>query len=618
MSLDQLQKISYLLDQPQPNWQAIQMAANIKSSWWTQLTCKLWGNEPSLFKITQLLNQALIYQEQKGIKIFGQPIDPQRVKSYEDRFELYRQMGQKLQELLPAKRSSALQQEYQNLQCHLIGLNYSLGKARGGFDKLEQADPDALALLKEAALSWKKRQPLATENCLNRLEAKQLENAACYPKWVQFALGDQKLSNEFFKWALRDYNAVDVFVMAPHTQKQIKGALMSGMLGRIRKPHEAEPLAFAVERTKTEQVFKRVLTLPIYHGSYKQFEAEKQKRVNILNPNCEVTFQNGNYTLSVQEIWNEMAQRSLREAKINLCAWGLINFHPVFGPWDAKTQQYIRPPMNKNNWTQFVPPSDIVTQTQLQKAYQVKDRDLFFKVVATREARSLYALNCHGYMQIYVRLNQDQWKVLDIGAWAYRFQSGLWDGLKLFCHTVERVISLMDQNGGYSHRQRSAYPIFPNQEEATQILDRLYAAIQRKGVFQFGGKNCSYPIQKSIEKSVKSEPIPNFFRLPAWKAKTSIGPIDKSLALLGRCPQIIQRIGFHLLIGLLGSHRGTWKEDKYGNQKWQSLRQYFGWSKPLELYHAGYLPYQIERDRQRGSGAFAKGELYWGNTAHKD
>lgn len=621
MSVDKLHQISYQLEQPNPDWNAIGKIT--KLGFFSGLRFRIFKNQTDqILNIMKTVNRAFGELEQRGIKVFnkgtlGETEYNRRIEEYRKQFEPYFRICDQVKKLLTNghKLPKDVRQEYLNLQLNLIGLKYSIGSIYGGLDKVTQPDQTLLDRLIKKVMSWKQNQPLDLEkDYLNPLVVEQLQETAKYQEWCEFILNND-LDNEFddfANWAIRDYNPVDVFITCRHTQKEIKNALLACILGRIRKPGEEEVLAFKEVATKVDGVRKRVLTLPFYHGPFNKFEASLQKRVNILNPNKEVTFITGNYTLKLKEIWAESSLKNKREARFNFCAWGLINFHPVRGYWDVAKQDYVLPIPNTEDWIHYVPPADIISHSHMEKLYgdNVSGRKIFFKVASTRQKVDFRALNNHGFMKVLLHMGDDKWKVIEPGVYAPRFQQGVVDSVKLFTDTLGRVLSLMDQNGSYTHRQHAALPQFPNEKETQSILDKIRAILFGNGVFQVGGKNCAYPIQRTFEKSITD--APNYFRIHAWQAKTGIGVFDKLFAFLEKMPAFIRRIGMLLFVNVFGSVRS------YSlNGKKISLNSYYSKRKDLDFYHPGYLHKQIEDARKTGQGPFVAGELYWGNTAYK-
>ena len=637
LSINELQRICYELDQENPNLNVIGKVT--KESRWNYFVNALrHRSQPRLVELIGKVNQTFTHLEQKGVKIFDLTIDD---KFYQEKAERYRakrqiyldvveQIGNQIEEL--KKVSPELQEAYHELQCRAVGLRYSLGGENGGLDALDAPDQERFEKIRERAQAWKQRQKLAVDKELNKLELAQLEELAKYPEWLDIVLENPQYRRdqtkdalaEVFNWSLRDFNQVEVIVKCYETQRKLKASLLASNLGYVRNIYltesEDEVLAFQTVPTKVDHVAKRILTLAIYHGSFKEFEPDQQERINILKPTKNIHFKQGNYNLTVEEFLHEVGQKHLREANITLCAdWGFSNFHPVKGVWNADLQQYEMPEMTEEDWTDDVPPSRIASHEELVAQYgdEIKDRNFFFKVMATRQhlEQDHVAFDAHAFWQFYIRMEDGNWKVLNIGVYASRFAQGLGDGLGLFCATLERVVCLLDQNCYYTHRQRGAYPIFPDEEVQEKLLARIFLLMHSSGVFQFAaGHNCAYPVQKYTGKLV--EDLPNFFKMDLVQVRSGIGLIDKLLAFAERCGGWVSWLIVTILHKLLLSGRSLRIEKQDGKIVDYSIGKYLS-EHGHETHNPAYLPYQINEARKKGEGPFVKGELYWSHTEEK-
>ncbi len=323
-----------------------------------------------LEQITCIVNQCFTDCEEQGVKIF-QDVTQQHAQRYRNKrekiFEIARAISERVEDLRktsPPLINKKLQSFYQELQRREIGLKYSLGDSNGYLKTLEVAEPKCLKKLIRCAKAWKKQQILAIHEDLDRLELEQLRELAKYPEWTNIVMKDGEYLNQVFNWCLRDFNQPEVIIKCYETHQRIKKALLSSNLGNIRRAGN-EILSFYNEEGINTR--KRVLTACFYHGNFNRFEPAQQEKVNILKPNQAINFKRGNYRTSIKEIFDELAKKNFKEAKVNLCAWGFVNFHPTeVGYWDEKSQKYLRMANNitEENWYDFIP---LVALSQMQK-----------------------------------------------------------------------------------------------------------------------------------------------------------------------------------------------------------------------------------------------------------
>ncbi|MFI0434505.1 MAG: hypothetical protein ACH350_02100 [Parachlamydiaceae bacterium] len=626
LTISETQKILHELQHPHPNLNKIGQITK-ENRWSYYFNAFFHHSQPRWLELVHKINRTLADQEKKGIKIFEPSIQEasflEQAKRYRGKKKIYFDtvlaIGQQIE--MMQNVSWELKQAYHELKCRELGLRYGLGKQNGGLDPLKNADSKLFEQIKGLAQKWKDKQVLSVEKKLDSLQEEQLKELARYPDWLKVVIENPQYLSEVFNWTLHNFQRVEIIVKNDETRRMIKAALLPANLGYVRnlvltKPEE-EVIAYRKVATKSAHVSKQILTASIYHGNFNQFEASQQERVNILNPSNIVHFKEGHYNLTVAELFKELSQKGKREANITLCAeWGFSNFHPVKGRWNDDLQKYEMPSMKEHDWIDYAPPSRIASHAEMVQQYgdDVINSHFFFKVMATRQHKSLKALDCHAYLQLCDRMKDGNWKVVNIGFYAYRFQQGLLDGLSLFCATLVRVLSLLDQNSYYSHRQRGEYPIFCPDNARDDVLKRVYQAMKTGGVFQFAGRNCAYSAQEIVKdlknKQIIDEEVSNFFKIPLTKATIGVGPIDGLIAWTQNKWEWVQWVVMTLIHSLFLSHRSL----HFAGKKY-SVRQHFN-EEGLYIHNPSFLHQQIE-EGLKNKGPFSKGALYWSHTDEK-
>lgn len=621
LSATDLHKISFELKKDKPDWNEINKTAETQTSFFRIFN----RSQFPLISLVNKMNQTFACLEQEGVKVFDAAVnDPaflEQAERYRQNRRIYLGAAQKIIETASKVRhlSTRLKEGLQELKAREVGFRYSLGMENGGLNSLGQPDSELLQKVTLKAAEWKKKEKQAIDKELNVLEKEQLGELAKYPEWLNVALTDSVFLKEVFNWTLKDFNSVEVLVKCYETRTKLKAALLSSNLGYVKNLSlinpEDEVLAFRTVPTKVANVSKKILTAAIYHGNFKTFEPDQQERVNILKPGQKIHFKQGDYTVTVEEFLRETSQKNSREVRFSLCGhWGFANFHNVKGVWDETIQDYIYPEMTEQNWLDKVPPARIASHAELEAQYgeKVNNRNFFFKVMAKRQTFDLTALDAHSFLQLYVREEDGNWRVLNLGFFAHRFQQGILDGLWLAGATLKRVVCLMDQNGNYTHRHEGAFPLFRTNEEYTRFLNRIYYVMQKNGVFQLSGRNCAHPIQKIVEKSLTNPP--NFFKMRMTQGKAGVYPLDVVLAWADKQWNAIRWLVVTIIHNLFLSMRSLRVKngEKVVNH---SARRYL--SKTHDIYNPSYLPHQIALAHKTGKGPFTEGELYWGQTANK-
>ncbi len=624
-----LQQISYYLGQSAVNYDAIGKIT--KEGFFNRYIRAVWMNDdkPRLIKLIQFVNQAYEAAEQKGVKVFLPHLVPSQqlqaeADAYRRRHEIYFRVTHQVLDVALGNEwhnDPAVRQELDQIKYSLISLQYNLGESLGGRNALKNPDEVCFKKLNIMAQEWKSKQKGCDNHAVNALEVKELEMAACHPLWANMVMQNHAHFDEFMKWSIRDYNPVEIMIKYFHTQKKIKAAILSQYLGYSRDPAN-ETLAIKTVATATNGIMRKVLCLPIYNGSFKEFEPDKQKWVNVLKPKNLIHFERGNYWITVEELFKLSANKDLTEVNPNLCAnWGVVNFHPAYGYHNADTGTYDEMPSEsqawtRDNWIDKTPPMRVATQEEMEKIYgnKIKERKFFYQVRATRTELNLKALGCHGFLTLYVALPDGKWKVLNVGIYAYRFQQNTWEAVQMFADTLKRVLSLQDQNGVYTFRQRAAMTFFPALEKTKEFTDQVYDRLLRtEGVFQLAAINCSYAIQSTVN-SVLDKPI-NFFKMTMTKATSGIAPVDWVLKFADTCSEKIREIIFYLLHRMLFSHRQETVKGQSGPQTYSTCK--FFNENGVILHNPSYFPHQIQEAKKTGEHPFVNGRLYWGNTEER-
>lgn len=620
LSRNHLQIVHTELQKSTPNIVQITQAGR----WSYLINHFCYGHHKPWIELVQKINRSFAELEQKGSKFYN--FNQEGIEKKWERYYSKRKMYLEIADLI-GLRINALQgncpelkQAYHELKCRAIGLRYRLTKINGGINPLEKPDLEWLAKIKELAKTWKSQQPFDSQEDLDELQNKQLEALACYPEWLSVVVENPSYLKEVFNWSLHNYQRVGVIVKNYEMRRIIKAALLPANLGFALNAAslEDEVLNYKMVETKTPGVLREILTVPIYHGSFKEFQPSLQERINILNPKEEIHFKQGNYHLTVEEFFKELGKKNLSEANISLCGeWGFANFHPVKGVWDADDKQYKLSQSLDSKWVDHVPPARIASHAELVEQYgeEMENRTFFFKVMATRQYKDLTGLDCHSFLQLFVKMGDGNWKVMSIGLYAYRFQQGLLDGLWLFGATVARVVCLLDQNTYFTHRQRGALPIFSPEKSKEEILQYMRRALYSKSVFQFAGRNCSMPIQQIVEdlkaKQMIEIDISNIYKVPLTLSKSRIMPLDALLSWAHRQWEWVRWTVVTMVHTILLSHRSM-RIDK----KRYSLREFYQKYGHV-TYNPSYLPAQIEAAHQSKQGGFVKGELYFSHTSEK-
>lgn len=606
------------------------IALEVKESWWHRQYRHFFESKHSSeldvgLQAIQKLKDDLRTFEQNGVTKFSKTLESAHIKQEKQNYQIACQNYTALFKafetwIQPQLQDKAIKKDFLALKRQYLGLLYSVREENYGLNKVKKNQAVDLKLadkLKEKAKEWRK-QHLLPDLVLQKmgkelypLEEMQLEDAARYPEFAKFLLEEEEDSGleEFFNWALSDYQPVKAYIETPCTQNAIKSAKLPCYLGasrphlaEIRKGTKHEILRFK----KTEEnngISKRILTLPFYDGSYETFEANKHFRVNILSPDEKIHFKRGNYCLTVKEFFALSARKKDEEVTVNICAFedvegpdvqcGFTNHHPTkHGYWDADKKSYYEYNMaDEKSHEKFLPPFRVVTQEELQKRYGEKFKGFLYAIRASRSTDDLNSRDCHAYTQMHFPLSHAKYKIINPGAFADHFFRNQLEAAWMFCETNWRVIADADQNAYYSRRQQAKKTEFLDEKEWDHLMVHLKDSWRAKGFFQFSGENCAGWVQL-LSDTILGDDRVNYFRMPALKSIIHIPPADKWLAFLDQHPGWIQSVGTFLTHALLGSWRFKWTIDK-GRFVCRSVLGYF-WHQPSikTTYNPSYFFHQ--------------------------
>lgn len=411
------------------------------------------------------------------------------------------------------------------------------------------------------ATEWKKNNPFWKNKELDSLQIKQLKEAATYLKWVPFLLEDVEYRHKFFKWALQDFNPVDVFITCPHTTKAIRKAIMHPVIGGIHTDVNGkaflcfgwESFIEVIEKSKEAKIGqRRVLTIPVNLATPDDLKADyRMRRYDILNPDNIMHFCGG-LTMKVKEFYADRAKVNDRVPKIAMGPYGAFNFDAAKASyWDEKLKAWIKTinidshpdgTAKDPKWYMKLIPTRIVSRAFLTEWYgtdKIDGETAFVKIGATREKDSNSSLGAHGLMQFYFPVDgKDYYHVVDIGKFGVEYANSWWKQLVLFCGSILAVIMCLDPNGFYSHRQWALLPVFPTEEEVNKLLENLRHNMLKEIYFQFVTENCASFVEEWVHEVFKD--LPPLFAVNLFSGQGGIPLLDGYLSKFKSCRWIIQ------------------------------------------------------------------------------
>lgn len=469
-----------------------------------------------------------------------------------------------------------------------IALLYRLEKINRGIDKTS-IDIDKRNLLIEEAVKWKKNQKIFWKKTLSESDYNKINEACCYPLFIEILLKDPILKNDFFNWTLRDGISIAPFIEFPGIREKLIENNLHGRIGRMG----GDFLKIAKETTpKQENIIEKVLLLP-FDG----------RLINILNEKNEIKFQ-GEYNLTIKEIYRIFKRKLLQAGNLEYFSQGITNWNAHrLGWWNEKTGNYELVDLDQSDWWFQMPIFEILTLEEAQNRYgeNVDGKQWILIAKATREYPTLNYAKSHAYLEIAIPIAGRCYSVYDFGKVATEFPATHWEEMRTFTVTVLAAIAYPDENVYYLHRQQVGYCFYLQHHEGLKFMDSIKSDIlkSREGnvVFQIESENCGRWIQNLLEEQLGKDQVPNLFRMHLIDAEP-IGLPDKIFRFVRILPRFCRSRILAFLHLPFGAWKGRWVVDKQGKKEWKSLNTSSYWQDGIV-----YLPARLHREREMSSKA---------------
>lgn len=482
------------------------------------------------------------------------------------------------------------------LKRKITALKYRIGEKKGGWDKEARPDQAALKQLKELALHYKANlwQFTGEDKKLHDADIKQLEQAACYPRFVRMLEKDPALRDEYFSYTIRYLNPADVCIEYPDLMKRLKTSLVCGSIGRFAY---TEPLKIVVEGAEKN----KTVTMP-FDGVH----------FPVLDPEFKVQFKDGHEN-TVGALFKDMYDKNTGPGEYNFVGnTGFIrwNYHKM-AAYNQDKKEWVPIDLTKENWWSQLPVFETLTKEELQKRFdlknELKDGDWVIASLAAKQNDRLRIDDCHGYSEVAIPNGDGTYNYYPFGKYATRYPQGAMEFLGFVTNTVPAEIVYPDPNPTYSAiRQHAAKIEVVDVADGKKYMEHIRRDIQRGRdgnlVFQFAWENCAYTVQdwadKTFCKKGDGKGEHHLFLAPLIEAGAA-EPLDSLIGMFKELPQGLQEACLGATSNLLGSARGLTVQTEDGNKIKKSVFQ-SPFHQGLEVngkrvYHHIHLPSQLHR-----------------------
>lgn len=364
----------------------------------------------------------------------------------------------------------------------IIGLNYRIQKLHGGMDQDENIDQPLFQSLLNLVEVFKRNQKLYESTVATKKDCEKMMEVSRYFTFGKFILKFPNMRDKFFKWALRDNNSVATFIEFPATSERLIKSFIDKRVGYFN-PKELE-IIFEDQQ--------KVLKLPFYDG-------EKVNRINILDES-KIIILNHDRRITIKEIFDIFAQKKIDPGSVEYFGVnGIMNWGSYeFGPYNEKTKTYDRIDFTKEKWWELLPIFEMIPRQNLEKRYQIaiQKNDWIQTIASTREAKNFDLLKRHGFYEIAIPMENDQYHLFPFGKYPAEFPTRILDQLKIVSKTVIAKMQFPDENKFYSQRQHASHSCVIDKAAGLQkmekIKDNVILALNNNLTFHFGGPNCAF------------------------------------------------------------------------------------------------------------------------------
>jgi hypothetical protein len=464
-----------------------------------------------------------------------------------------------------------------------LAIQYRLEAINGGKDPVS-VQPAKVNLLKALVRDWKASQELITVKSLTEDELYQLQAASQYPEFVEILIKDESVRGNFFLWIVRDGNEAKVFIEYPHLCEKIVAANLSARIGRINR----SDLKIQKIAGHENGVFEKIVTLP--------FEGVEH---SILNGDHEILFQ-GNYRLTVSEIFEVFSNKNLRVGDLEYLALGVTNWNcHKWAFWNADKCDYQTVDLSHRQWWKQLPIFEVITKNEAEKRYNkvIDGTSWCVAASATRGSATLDFENTHALLEIAIPFADGRYAVYDFGKFATQYPATFFEGVSIFCHNLQATVSYPDENVFYSHRQQMYHAFVVDENKGLALMNLLkkdmFKGRENNFVYQIESDNCAKWVQEHIEAIVGCENVPDMFRMHLLDTEP-LGPVSMIFAWIKNLPQCMQTRVMTFCHLFLGATKKTWILEN-GKHVCKSLTRHEFW-KTGEVFLPAFLHKKLESD----------------------
>lgn len=455
------------------------------------------------------------------------------------------------------------------LKVRVLALAYRLGNASQGEERLSTPDERFLKALREKASHWKKRQLCCNGEDLNGKDLERLQEMACYPKLVEFLLGDPLHLSRFFKWSIVNHLSSRVFAEFPALTVKIDRSNLKSRIGA-------------------------------YGGNgleYKQGDVTllfQGKPKSILEGGLKIELSN-HVALTVDQIFQQFRRKNLDEGYLTYFEDGVANWDPhEMGPLNGYTGKIDRIDLNRTDWHKQLKERRHFTADEATSHFGIAcdGKNWIVTIVATRCDRRLDTFGGHAYYRLLIPNGDGTYFYTHgFGKFAKRYPQNGRESKGMLAQPVEATIEYPDNNEIYTQRQKKEFHYSMSEEKGKAFLESvrldIWNAWQGNLAFQILVDNCTDWVVEKVRKYVGIQES-ELFDVPFLKLEPRgfLGSIAK---ILRKAPHWFTNLFFYCFLFFLGGHKKMILTDPENKKRVVSVLKTPPWKK---VFHHPGLAWQ--------------------------
>ncbi len=372
--------------------------------------------------------------------------------------------------------------------------------------EIEKTVPDkhSVKYFKKTLRLWKERSHKTKK--LESNEKEIIHRLCSYPHFVEILKKDKTIKNEFFTFVFKRMyricpHACDIFIQFPKLHRRLSRSCIDNRL--LRLPTQKLEL---VEQTK-EQDDKTILSKScqmMFHG----------KVVSIHKPRKRIWFSDDE-SRTVGEIFKGLKNENLSIPEVDLHHTGFelcLQSKPSFN-------------CTSDRWWENIKELETTTRSEFQEKfsdYQF-EKNFSYLVINTsfphqtdqQDDERHQVQWTHAYLQVYIPISEDVFKVLSIGLYGEFFPKNLILSALYTYRTIKGVLTIPDPCEYRVDRSCMSFPIPCSESKFEKLMNVLGTYLQKVKdgalIYQPQGYNCSSFLQDVLEETFSEIQLPKIF-----------------------------------------------------------------------------------------------------------